>query len=218
VDFAGFFEQVAEVIGHGTYEVNGYFFVVFVFPDMDIDEFAESVVDEFTHPFFVAMIAQKTHERGQIHVGIGLVVNGFEDAFFGEIESLDQAIVDFFGEFVVEEHAKKVFAVEGSTGFIAQDVTQGRDFLVDFFAIEIAAIRAGTQDTRDAGVIATSCIYRASEVMVNHYIGFGENGAQCIFYDDISGGVTCTGAIEKHMLYHWGNRTEFRIFSDLTFD
>jgi hypothetical protein len=54
--------------------------------------------------------------------------------------------------------------------------------------------------------------------MINHHFGFCEYRAQRIFYDDVSGGVTCTCAIEKHMLYHRRYRAEFRIFSDLTFD
>jgi hypothetical protein len=83
VYFAGFSEEVAEVIGHRTHEVNGHFFVVFIFPDVDIDEFTESVVDEISHPFFIAIIAKETHERRQINIGIGFVVYGFEDAFFG---------------------------------------------------------------------------------------------------------------------------------------
>lgn len=48
--------------------------------------------------------------------------------------------MDFFGEFMVEEHAKQVFAVEGSTGFIAKYVAQCWNFFMNFFAIEIAAV------------------------------------------------------------------------------
>jgi hypothetical protein len=140
VYFAGFSEEVAKVIGHRTHEVNGYFFVVFVFPDVDVDEFAESVVDEISHPFFIAIVAQETHERRQIDVGVWFVVNGFEDAFFGEVEAFDEAIVNFFGKFMVEEHAEQVFSVEGSTGFIAKYVAQCGNFFMNFFAIEIAAV------------------------------------------------------------------------------
>jgi hypothetical protein len=77
------------MVGYGTHEVYGYFFVVFVFPDMDIDEFAKTIVDEIAHPFFIAVIAQETHERGEVNVGIGFVVYRFKNALFGEIESLD---------------------------------------------------------------------------------------------------------------------------------
>jgi hypothetical protein len=106
VDFTRFFQQVAEVVSHGTDEVNGHFFVVFVLPDVNVDEFTEAIINEIAHPFFVAVIAQKTHERGQINVWIGFVVNGFKNAFFGEVESFDKAIVDFLGQLLVQEHAE----------------------------------------------------------------------------------------------------------------
>jgi hypothetical protein len=57
VDFTRFFQQIAEVISHGTYKVNGHFFVVFVLPNMNVDEFTEAIVNEIAHPFFVAVIA-----------------------------------------------------------------------------------------------------------------------------------------------------------------
>ena len=57
VDFASFFQQIAEVVGHRSYEVHGHFFVVLIFPDVDVDEFAEPVVDKVSRTIILLWMA-----------------------------------------------------------------------------------------------------------------------------------------------------------------
>jgi hypothetical protein len=52
--------------------------VIGIFPNVDIDKFAKTVINKISHPFVISVVAQKAHERCQIHIRIWFVVNSFK--------------------------------------------------------------------------------------------------------------------------------------------
>ena len=128
-------EDVAIVVGDGADEVHIKRFEVFVLAYVAHEERFERIKHKSVYGGILDVLDKEGSNGSEETVGLRLLVDTADDGETVEFVLFEKFLAQFGGELIFEDIAHKNFTEDSARTFIAEDITQGRYIVADFFTV-----------------------------------------------------------------------------------
>lgn len=139
--------------------------------DVAGEELCEAVEQKGVDGRMVAMACAEGAEAGEVAVGEGKAIDVLDDGGDGLVGLVEEGSADVVGELAFEDVAHEAFADVGSAAFVAKDVAEGGDALVEGMPVVVAGVAACAEDGDDAALSSAEPSGGAEHVAL--YFDFG---------------------------------------------